>query len=222
MKKVVLPLVSVLVIVIIAAADILINTYHARYGLLGSPYSGFFSFIVGSEPETSGYMALAIWIVIAIVAAVVVFLVARQTPDGGQTGNVNYNQYNPQTGVYGNTQFSAENMGELLSLLEPMIKAQLKAPLTAVFCGADELILNFGGNNVYNIGGYVNSQNSYGALIKTDFKAKAMYINGRWNVIQAGMGNVVAKNLVTYYIIGTIVALGLFAISYMVISMLYF
>jgi len=221
MKKVVLPLVSLLVVMMIGAADILVNTYHVTYGLLGLPYSGLFSFIVGSEPQTSGFMALGIWIVIAIIVFFVVYLIVRQMPDARQPGNINYNQYNPQTGVYGNTQFSAENMAELLSLLEPMIKAQLKAPLTAVFCGSDELILNFSGNNVYNIGGYVNSHNSYGALIKTDFKAKAMYINGRWNVISAGMGNVVAKNLIMYYIIGSIVALGLFAISYMVISMMY-
>ena len=109
---------------------------------------------------------------------------------------------------------------ELLLMLEPLIKAQLKSPISAIFCNANELLVAYDIDNVYNITGYVNSQNSYGAMIKTGFSAKAKYENGKWEIIKAGMENALTKMLAANYIIAIFITLILFAVSYLFISML--
>jgi hypothetical protein len=47
------------------------------------------------------------------------------------------------------------------------VSAQLKAPRTAIFCGPEELTEGDRGS----VSGYVDSQNSFGALIRTRFTA---------------------------------------------------
>ena len=68
----------------------------------------------------------------------------------------------------------------------------LKAPLTAIFCGLDEMTLQENANGSYTVSGYVNAQNSYGALIKTPFSLLVFKVNEEWKTgskfVAAGSG----------------------------------
>lgn len=73
------------------------------------------------------------------------------------------------------------------------VRPSLKAPLTAVLCSHEEMTIS-NTNGEYEIQGYVNSQNSYGAMIATDFTAKARYVNGNWIITNSAIGVKNAKN----------------------------
>ena len=85
------------------------------------------------------------------------------------------------------------NEAQLNDKLLTVLKAQLKAPLTAVLCKNEEMQISKVSENTYSIEGYVNSQNSYGAFISTDFKVSASFINGQWSVSNPVVGEKNAK-----------------------------
>ena len=55
----------------------------------------------------------------------------------------------------------------------------LKAPATAKFPDLDEMIVN-GSDGKYNVSGYVDSQNSYGAMIRTQYTYRVEKFYGKW------------------------------------------
>lgn len=56
----------------------------------------------------------------------------------------------------------------------------LKAPATAIFPDFDEMIVNGGGGR-YSVSGFVDSQNSYGALLRDNFSYNIVKDDyGRW------------------------------------------
>ena len=62
------------------------------------------------------------------------------------------------------------NKNQILEAIKPNILERLNAPLTAIFCSPDELILEEkrnGGN--WEVRGTLNSQNKFGALLKANF-----------------------------------------------------
>lgn len=75
-----------------------------------------------------------------------------------------------------------------IECIAPTVKGQLKAPMTAVFCAPEDLEVSFIGDDTYSIQGIVNSQNSYGAMISTDFAGK-VHVNGeQYSVISCTVG----------------------------------
>lgn len=63
------------------------------------------------------------------------------------------------------------------------VKSQLKAPATAEFpaCYGDECVTEVGANR-YRIDAYVDSENSFGALVRTPFYAVIRWTGpGRWD-----------------------------------------
>ena len=81
------------------------------------------------------------------------------------------------------------NKNQILEAIKPNILERLNAPLTAIFCSPDELILEEkrnGGN--WEVRGTLNSQNKFGALLKANFlvvirienngKKSVLYVNG--------------------------------------------
>ena len=56
----------------------------------------------------------------------------------------------------------------------------LKAPSTAVFCDLELCNITKLGAGYYMITGFVNSENSYSAKIKTDYSLKVIKIKGCW------------------------------------------
>ncbi len=100
------------------------------------------------------------------------------------------------------------------------VKRGLKAPATAVFCKPEELqIKEFEG--VYTVSGWVDSQNSYGAMIRTPFTLKMKNENGKiistTNINMLG-SKLFAANYFTYLLFGIIITAILFGISYFFIS----
>ena len=55
----------------------------------------------------------------------------------------------------------------------------LKSPATAQFCSLEEMTVTSSGD-VYIVSGYVDSQNSYGAVVRTPFKITVFKENGAW------------------------------------------
>ena len=100
------------------------------------------------------------------------------------------------------------------------VKRGLKAPATAVFCKPEELqIKEIEG--VYTVSGWVDSQNSYGAMIRTPFTLKMKNENGK--IISTTNVNILgskrfAANYFTYLLFGVIITAILFGISYFFIS----
>lgn len=81
------------------------------------------------------------------------------------------------------------NKNQILEAIKPNILERLNAPLTAIFCSPDELILEEkrnGGN--WEVRGTLNSQNGYGALTISNFlvvirienngKESVLYVDG--------------------------------------------
>lgn len=81
------------------------------------------------------------------------------------------------------------NKNQILEAIKPNILERLNAPLTAIFCSPDELILeekSNGGN--WEVRGTLNSQNKFGALLKANFlvvirienngKKSVLYVDG--------------------------------------------
>ena len=104
------------------------------------------------------------------------------------------------------------------------VKPFLKAPGTASLCGNEELKISCD-NGIYTVEGYVNSQNSYGAMIGTDFTVTARYQDGIWCLSKPIIGVKNAKNnakafAVNYIVISIFVAvmgfLGYFFLTAMV------
>ncbi len=136
-------------------------------------------------------------------------------------------QYAPpaaQQGAYANASFTAE---QLMNVVMPAVCAQLKAPASARF--PTELV-SITGNDVqgYQVNGFVDSQNTYGAMIRNDFSATVIIQNGTPVVTKA---NVAVKanaerakqfgiNYVALSIIIGVIAIASTALMFFIISML--
>lgn len=97
----------------------------------------------------------------------------------------------------------------------------LKAPATAVFPGFDEMVVN-GSDGHYNVSGFVDSQNSYGASIRTQYTYNVEKDeSGKWKCtnqfvdsatqINAQINAQTVSNTILYWvlgIIGTLITLG--------------
>ena len=94
------------------------------------------------------------------------------------------------------------------------VRGCLKAPLTAVLCGREQMVITES-NGVYTIEGVVHSQNGFGAMIATDFRVTAYCNNGYWVITSCEVGKkaatAYAKSFAKNYAIISIcvVALGL-------------
>ncbi len=75
---------------------------------------------------------------------------------------------------------------EILSAVKPAICSQLKSPASAQF--PEELISIVGDDEKgYQVTGFVDSQNSYGAMIRNDFAATVKVENGAPKVISSSV-----------------------------------
>ena len=101
------------------------------------------------------------------------------------------------------------------------IKATLKAPSTAIFCKEEELtiIQDYG---MYLVTGWVDSQNSYGAMIRTYYnKFKIENQNGFFvakSNARTIASNKLAGTLASYWIYGIIATVVTGAIFYFIIN----
>ena len=101
------------------------------------------------------------------------------------------------------------------------IKGALKSPLTAAFCKEEELIITQQ-ENIYYISGWVDSQNSYGAMIRTTInKFKVKDENGLLipkSNARVMAGNKIMGTLAVYWLYGIIATILSFFVFYFIIS----
>lgn len=98
----------------------------------------------------------------------------------------------------------------------------LKAPATAKFCSLEEMTVTEAGEKYY-VSGYVDSQNSYGAMVRTPFKLTVFKDNEGWknadtivstdSVIKT---NIFAHTLI-WWILGILGSIITFCIYYFII-----
>ncbi len=69
------------------------------------------------------------------------------------------------------------NNEEIMSVVKPKICAQLKSPASAQF-PVDMISIVGDDTRGYHVSGFVDSQNSYGAMIRNDFSADVVVENG--------------------------------------------
>lgn len=116
--------------------------------------------------------------------------------------------------------------GGIESLSDSILKAVkpfLKAPATASLCGNEELNITCD-NDVYTIEGYVNSQNSYGAMIGTDFTVTARFQDGGWVLSKPVIGvknaKKNAKAFASNYLIISIFVAAMGLLGYFLLSVI--
>ena len=129
----------------------------------------------------------------------------------------NYAQPNPYA------QNQAANVDPLSVAILNAIRPSLKAPMTAVLCPKEQMFIT-NVNGEYTIKGVVHSQNSYGAMIATDFSVKARLVNGTWVISNVSVGVQAAKtytkNFVANYIAISIFVGVMGLLGYLVLTML--
>ncbi|MBQ3507272.1 MAG: hypothetical protein IJA91_01875 [Clostridia bacterium] len=95
----------------------------------------------------------------------------------------------------------------------------LKSPASATFCELEEMTVAFVDGN-YIVSGYVDSQNSYGAMIRSPFKLTVYKQDGIWQAANkfvstsATIGARVFSKTLLYWIIGIILSAASFAVFY--------
>lgn len=112
---------------------------------------------------------------------------------------------------------------EIMKIVKPAICAQLKSPASAQF--PDEMLSIIGDcTQGYHISGYVDSQNSFGALIRNDFTAEVVVENGLPVLKRASVGvqanRARAKEFTANYIAISIFTIIVGALLYFIISSL--
>lgn len=82
----------------------------------------------------------------------------------------------------------------LYVIAQEAVKQELKSPSTANFPYSSEAIF-IGGltDSIYNVGSYVDSQNGFGAMIRSDFNVRLKYKGGEmddyknWQVLRVNI-----------------------------------
>ena len=137
----------------------------------------------------------------------------------------------PQQPIYGVPQQPNVNprmelpgsLDDLHAVLLGAIRPSLRAPATAILCTKEELRITPLPNGMFQVEGYVNSQNGYGALIATDFSATVAFNGTQWIVINISVGQRFARNYaknfaVNYIVISIFVAV-MGILGYFILSM---
>ncbi len=82
---------------------------------------------------------------------------------------------------------------EIMKVVKPTICSQLKSPASAQF-PVDVISIIGDDERGYQVQGFVDSQNSYGAMIRTDFTANVVVQNGFPSVTSSSVGTKAAIN----------------------------
>lgn len=149
-------------------------------------------------------LAYLIFFVFAFAASYVYFLMSKtgSSVNAPQSSGSTYTEVNGAavrvdanqgTPAYGAPAQMPEDMDSLCNAILNAIRPTLKAPITATLCDREQMTI-VNNNGEYEIQGYVSSQNSYGAMIATDFKVKARYSGGNWIIFNVSVGVKSAKN----------------------------
>ena len=74
---------------------------------------------------------------------------------------------------------------EEAALYTQLVETQLlTAPASAIFPPLDEMAVQKYDDGTYQVSGFVDSQNSYGAMLRTQFSYRVEKKNGKWNCLE--------------------------------------
>ena len=136
--------------------------------------------------------------------------------DYSNTSELAWVQFNKKKAQYSNLSERDE-----AALFAQCVELQvLKAPSSAVFPSFDEMVVN-GSNGHYNVSGFVDSQNSYGATIRSQYTyniEKDSY--GKWKCTNqfvdtaTSINKQMMSNSILWWILGIIGTIITIAFSY--------
>ena len=70
-------------------------------------------------------------------------------------------------------------------MAQKLMKDQLKAPATAKFASCSRDAASYAGNGEFIVSSYVDSENSYGAMLRMSFVMRIKSLgNDRWQMLQ--------------------------------------
>lgn len=104
----------------------------------------------------------------------------------------------------------------------------LKTPASAVFCSMEEMSVLPIGDGAYSVSGYVDSQNSYGAMLRNQFNLTVFKDeNGIWKNANkfisnaASINNTIVSTTILWWVLGIIGTIITLAVSYAFTSSLF-
>ena len=150
----------------------------------------------------------------------IVGLVTRKENDNLEDDTILESNYEYETYNTRERRHSSVLLDNIYDLYVQDCEKVLKAPATARFCNKEDLVITKQ-NGVYTVSGWVDSQNSYGAFIRTKLSIKIVCEDGLL-IIKSHASKSAAKsflgNMAARYIIAIIFTLITFAIFYFIIS----
>ena len=94
--------------------------------------------------------------------------------------------------AYGSTygsSISEDYKAGLFVYAKELVTAHLKSPLTAKFPNYSECSYQKGEDGVYMVVGYVDSQNSFGAMIRETWGCMIQEVGTKWQVVMVQIGD---------------------------------
>ena len=157
-----------------------LDVYRATEGFVRI-YGGRLSFIVGHKPYSSAILAGVIWLVIFIVFLIIALVGGKKNRSRGvaATPTQAYKSYEKRIAELKETDVVIDEATEAKLFAISFQELLLVAPASAKFAPLEEISC-VAENDVYIVSGYVDSQNSYGAMIRTPFSLKVKKTNGMW------------------------------------------
>lgn len=129
--------------------------------------------------------------------------------------------FNTMTAKVVNNTIDKDTTEKLYEIFCNSIKGVLKAPTTAIFCKENELIIKEN-KGIYYVSGWVDSQNSYGAMIRTNIRNFKIKNDNGVFVVKSNAG-IMASNslfgkLAGNYIVALIFTIISFFVFFFIIS----
>jgi hypothetical protein len=83
-----------------------------------------------------------------------------------------------------------DHLGDLCDTAQRFVRASLNAPEAAIFQPCSEAeIMRTSQHGQYQVEGYFDAQNSYGAMLREHYTAFVKYIAGRWEMVAIDLDN---------------------------------
>ena len=150
----------------------------------------------------------------------IVGLVTRKENDNLEDDTILESNYEYETYNTRERRHSSVLLDNIYDLYVKDCEKVLKAPATARFCNKEDLVITKQ-NGVYTVSGWVDSQNSYGAFIRTKLSIKIVCEDGLLiikshaskSAVKSFLGNMAAR-----YIFAIIITIISFALIYLLIS----
>lgn len=138
-------------------------------------------------------LAMSLIVIIALsVAAKNPYSSSKNTTSSGTSGKSSYSSNSSSSSSSGSSskkQDDDEIKASVYVLAKKCVKNHLKAPSTAKFSEMWECAFQKGDRNIYMMTGYVDSQNSYGAMLQEQWSIMAEVSGDKVSLVMLTIGN---------------------------------